>query len=111
MHKCVTGYIYKVPSNNHLMKYTGANLKRIEGASASAPQVKRGRKKARNSANSAPAPSVVDITPLKRLATERLPQSSPLREVLMNEPDDMTMAEYLVKISIWQMLLNMERTG
>mgnify|MGYP001005640188 CR=1 FL=1 len=51
---------------------------------------------------------IVNITPLKQLAIERLPKDSTLREVLLCEPDEMTATEYLIKIPTWQKLLKIE---
>jgi hypothetical protein len=52
--------------------------------------------------------STVDMTPLKRLALKRLPPASALREVILNEPDEISSSEYIAKLPIWQKLLKIE---
>ena len=48
--------------------------------------------------------SMVDIRPLKRFATERLPPLSPLRDVLLNEKNVMEPQVFLHALQIWLLL-------
>ncbi len=47
---------------------------------------------------------VVDINPLKKLATKLLPVDSVLRRVLLSEPDEMNARDYLAELGTWQAL-------
>ena len=51
---------------------------------------------------------MVDIRRLKGFASERLPSSSRLRNVLLSERDQLTVNDFLAKMDIWMMLLNLE---
>lgn len=52
----------------------------------------------------------VDLLSLRKLALEKLRKRSALREVLLQERDDISAAEYLAKIPIWLALLRLEGT-
>lgn len=47
----------------------------------------------------------VCVKPLKRFALEKLPQDSPLREVLLCERDELEVSELLARLEIWLLLL------
>jgi hypothetical protein len=51
---------------------------------------------------------VVDISPLKRLATRALPANSVLRRVLLSEPDRLEARDYLAKLGTWLAILREE---
>lgn len=50
----------------------------------------------------------VDIRPLKRLASERLGESSLLRRVLLFEADFMSAVDYCAKLGTWLAILREE---
>ena len=52
----------------------------------------------------------VNISGLKRCATERLPSNSPLRGVLLLERDQLTAKDFLAKMDVWMRLLNIEKS-
>jgi hypothetical protein len=45
------------------------------------------------------------IRKLKAFAQDRLPNGSPLRDLLLTEPDELPSSELLVKTSVWLRLL------
>lgn len=45
--------------------------------------------------------SRVNIKSLKLFAYEKLPEGSPLREVLLVENDEITVEEFLIKMDLW----------
>jgi len=47
----------------------------------------------------------VSIETLKAFARDRLPTDSPLRDLLLTEPDELPSSELLVKTSVWLRLL------
>jgi len=47
----------------------------------------------------------VDIRSLRKLAEERLPRGSPLRELLLTERDELEAREFLAKLDVWLRLL------
>lgn len=51
---------------------------------------------------------VVNIEPLKTLATKVLPADSVLRRVLLSEPDQLEARDYIAKLGTWQALLREE---
>jgi len=54
------------------------------------------------------APSTVSIRKLKEFAYEKLPRNSFLRELLLWEKDELTVTEYIAKISVWLKLFRKE---
>jgi hypothetical protein len=53
-------------------------------------------------------PARVDIRPLKRIAHDQLPRGSALREILLDEPNEMGIDEFLIKIDIWLKLMKVQ---
>ena len=51
----------------------------------------------------------LNIKILKQWATDTLPYSYYLREVLMMEPDTLSIEEYLVKIPLWLKLYDLDK--
>lgn len=51
---------------------------------------------------------MIDIQPLKRLASERLANDSFLRRALLAEPDSMPATEFVTKLGIYLLLLREE---
>jgi hypothetical protein len=51
---------------------------------------------------------VVDIRPLKGLATKVLASDSTLRKILLSEPDEMEPRDYLAKLGTWLAILREE---
>jgi len=47
----------------------------------------------------------VDLRKLKVFAHNRLPIESPLRNLILTEPDQLPSSEFLVKASVWLRLL------
>ncbi len=52
---------------------------------------------------------MIDIRRLKRYAVENLPNYSRLRIVLLSERDQLTAMDFLAKMDVWMMLLNIEK--
>jgi len=52
---------------------------------------------------------MIDIRRLKRFAVENLPSYSPLRIVLLSERNQLTPMDFLAKMDVWMMLLNIEK--
>lgn len=50
----------------------------------------------------------VSLRSLKRLAAEELPPSSPLRETILADADEIDPESFLPKLDVWITLLNME---
>lgn len=48
--------------------------------------------------------SKVDIGSLKRFALEKLPASSPLRDVLLSEVDELSAYDFITKMHTWLVL-------
>lgn len=53
---------------------------------------------------------LIDLKPLK-LAARVLPISSALRSLVLEEPDEIPMSEYCVKITVWFRLLRPAERG
>lgn len=51
---------------------------------------------------------VVNIRRLKDFALEKLKSNSPLRDVILSEPDQLTASDFLAKLHIWLRLLKFE---
>jgi len=47
----------------------------------------------------------VDIRPLKRTVRKDYPKDAPIRTVILAEPDEIPMDEYVVKLSVWYKLM------
>ena len=54
---------------------------------------------------SQPVTRPVDITRLRNFAAEKLPHESPLRDILLQEKDQIPAAEFLAKLQVWLALL------
>ena len=50
----------------------------------------------------------VNVSPLRSFALKNLPPTSPLRDVLLNEREELTSQEFLAKLDIWLLLLRKE---
>ena len=53
---------------------------------------------------------IINIRSLKNFAFEKLPKSSILRELLLDEKEELWMEEFLAKLDLWLKLLRMENT-
>jgi len=49
--------------------------------------------------------SNINLEPLKRFALEKLGRESALRDILLQEKDEVSPAEFLIKLEIWLALL------
>lgn len=52
-----------------------------------------------------PVKKMVDIRPLKRTVKRDYPRDAPIRTVILGEPDEIPMDEYVVKLSVWYKLI------
>lgn len=48
----------------------------------------------------------VDIRQLKQYVLAHLPEDAPLFQILLNEKDELTLNEYMIKAEIWWKLLD-----
>lgn len=53
----------------------------------------------------------VNVSPLRSFVLKNLPPTSPLRDVLLNEKEELTSQEFLAKMDIWLLLLSKEERG
>jgi len=53
----------------------------------------------------------VELETLKAFAHDRLPTSSPLRDLILTEPDKLPASEFLVKSKVWLKLLERHEGG
>lgn len=60
------------------------------------------------SVNTTMSRKLINLRSLKRLVSERLLQRSALREVLLQEKDEITSSEFFAKVPIWLVLLRHE---
>ena len=51
---------------------------------------------------------MIEILRLKRFASDKLPGSSRLGRVLLSERDQLNVNDFLAKMDVWIMLLNLE---
>ena len=56
-------------------------------------------------ANTQPSLTNVNLRALKKFAAEKLPEESPLRDVLMLEENEISASEFLSKTKTWLVLL------
>ena len=56
-----------------------------------------------------PSIKMVDIRPLKRTVKRDYPKDAPIRTVILAEPDEIPMNEYVVKLSVWYKLIPVHR--
>ncbi|MCJ2669454.1 MAG: hypothetical protein LN416_02940 [Candidatus Thermoplasmatota archaeon] len=63
--------------------------------------------------DSQPSPEnrMINTSSLRRFASQRLPSSSVLREVLMAESERLTVKEFLAKMDVWLLLFKKETGG
>lgn len=63
--------------------------------------------------DSQPSPGnrMINTSSLRRFASQRLPSSSVLREVLMAERERLTVREFLAKMDVWLLLFKKETGG
>ena len=48
---------------------------------------------------------MVDIRPLKKTARRDYPKDAPIRTVILAEPDEIPLDEYVIKLSVWFKLI------
>ena len=48
---------------------------------------------------------IIDMRPLKRTVRRDYPVDAPIRIVILAEPDEVPMDEYVIKLSVWWKLI------
>jgi len=53
--------------------------------------------------------AAIDTRPLKKVAAEKLPRDSVLRDVILSEEDFLSSEEFLIRVKVWLRLFGAER--